>query len=106
MQQRGSTRGAWLASDAALDGPATADCRSAPLSGPATSYHFSGALSYPIRDYTTASKYVLYDSGAFSLQYASLGGDYVGTYRQRSTLKTARRLFERERMSASAWLSD
>ena len=53
------------------------------LIGPADIYLFSGTLPpYPVRHYTEASKYVLYDNGAFSLQYASLGGEYVGTYRQ------------------------
>jgi hypothetical protein len=53
-----------------------------PLTGPATTYLFSGPLSYQVRDYTTGSKYVLYDNGAFSLQYASLAASYPGTYRQ------------------------
>lgn len=53
-----------------------------PLNGSAASYEFSGPLSYPVRPYTTASKYVLSADGAFSLQYPSLGGEYVGTYRE------------------------
>ncbi len=53
-----------------------------PLMGPADIFLFGAKLTYPIRDYTTASKYVLYENGAFLLQYASLGGEYVGTYRQ------------------------
>ena len=53
-----------------------------PLSGPATSYHYSGPLDHPVTGYTTTSKFVLYDSGAFSLQYASLALEYVGSYRQ------------------------
>jgi hypothetical protein len=53
-----------------------------PLIGPASTYLFAERLSYPIRDYTIASKYVLYDDGAFSLQYQSIAAPYVGTYRQ------------------------
>jgi len=54
-----------------------------PLTGPASTYLFSGNVPpYPVRPYTEASKYALYDNGAFSLQYASLGHEYVGTYRQ------------------------
>ena len=30
--------------------------------------------------YTAASRYVLYENGRFSLQYASLSGEYAGTY--------------------------
>ena len=33
---------------------------------------------------------MLYNSGAFSLQYASLGGGYVGTYRQENGAITFR----------------
>ena len=50
--------------------------------GPADIYSFSGRLSYPISDYTTASRFVLHDNGTFALQYVSLGGEYVGTYRR------------------------
>jgi hypothetical protein len=58
-----------------------------PLIGPADIYLFSATLPpYPVRPYTTASKYVLYDNGAFSLRYASPGGEYVGTYRQENGL--------------------
>jgi hypothetical protein len=56
-----------------------------PVSGPADVYVFSGNLSYPVVGYTTTSRYVLYENGAFALQYASLGA-YVGTYRQESGL--------------------
>src|SRR5687767_3486916 len=51
-----------------------------PFSGPTTTYVFSGPLSCPVSGFTTASKYVLYDSGAFSFQYVSLA-EYVGSYR-------------------------
>jgi hypothetical protein len=54
-----------------------------PLSGPATTYHFGGPLSYPVSPFTTTSRYVLYDNGAFSLHYPSSpagGGTYVGVH--------------------------
>ena len=41
-----------------------------PLTGPKTTYVFSAPLSYPVRGYTTASRYVLYDNGAFTFEYA------------------------------------
>ena len=54
-----------------------------PLSGPSTTYHFSASLDYPVRGFTSTSSYVLYDNGAFSLRYESLGdGTYAGSYRQ------------------------
>jgi hypothetical protein len=53
-----------------------------PLTGPATTYLFSGPLSYRVSDYTTGSKYVLYDNGAFTFQYPTQSVPYVGAYRQ------------------------
>ncbi len=41
---------------------------------------FSGRSTYQVRDYTTASRFVLQPSGAFALQYGSLGVEYAGTY--------------------------
>jgi hypothetical protein len=46
---------------------------------------FSEPSTYQVRDYTTVSRFVLRQSelrqgGAFSLQYGSLGREYVGTY--------------------------
>jgi hypothetical protein len=35
---------------------------------------------YPVRDYTKNSRFVLYDNGAFALQYVSVGGEYRGGY--------------------------
>ena len=57
-----------------------------PLTGPATTYLFSGPLSHPVSGYTTASKYVLYDNGAFSLEYEEFATPYLGTYRQENGL--------------------
>lgn len=54
-----------------------------PLSGPSTTYHFSAPLDYQVSGFTLTSSYVLYDNGAFSLRYESLGeGTYTGSYRQ------------------------
>jgi len=41
---------------------------------------FDHALGFPVRDYTTQSRFVLYDSGAVALQYVSLGNAYHGGY--------------------------
>ena len=41
---------------------------------------FSGPATYRVRDYTTASRFVLQPGSSFSLQYGSLGIEYVGTY--------------------------
>jgi hypothetical protein len=44
---------------------------------------FDRELSYPVSDYTKKSRFVLYDNGAFVLQYPSLGeGGYPGGYRE------------------------
>jgi hypothetical protein len=40
---------------------------------------FSGPLSYPVSDFTTRSKYVLYDNGAFWLDLVS---PFLGVYQQ------------------------
>jgi hypothetical protein len=54
-----------------------------PLSGPSRTFTFDRELSYPVRDYTRNSRFVLYDNGAFVLQYPSLGdGGYRGGYTQ------------------------
>jgi hypothetical protein len=52
-----------------------------PLSGPSRTFVFDRALSYAASDYTKTSRFVLYDNGAFVLQYPSLGpGGYRGGY--------------------------
>jgi hypothetical protein len=51
-----------------------------PLSGPANNYVFSRQLEYPVSHFTLTSKYVLYENGAFSLQYVSPAGELVGAY--------------------------
>ena len=40
-----------------------------PLEGPANLYVFSHPLEHPVQDYTTNSTYLLYETGAFALQY-------------------------------------
>jgi hypothetical protein len=50
-----------------------------PLSGPARIFVFDRELSYPVAAYTKTSRFVLYDNGAFALQYEGLG-EYRGRY--------------------------
>ena len=49
-----------------------------PLSGPSRTFIFDHPLSYPVSDYTKKSRFVLYDDGAFVLQYDV--GEYRGGY--------------------------
>jgi hypothetical protein len=57
-----------------------------PLSGPSRTFIFDREQSYPVRDdsHTRKSRVVLYDNGAFGLQYPSLrqglGYEYRGEY--------------------------
>jgi hypothetical protein len=48
------------------------------LSGPSRTFAFDHELTYPVHDYTKRSRFVLYDNGAFALQY--LDGQYRGGY--------------------------
>ena len=51
-----------------------------PLSGPSRTFVFDHELAY-VSDYTKHSRFVLYDTGGFVLQYTSLVGDgYRGGY--------------------------
>ena len=53
-----------------------------PLAGPSRTFIFDRELSYRVSDYTRNSRFVLYDNGAFVLQYPSLGeGGYRGGYK-------------------------
>lgn len=61
-----------------------------PLTGPSTSYLYSGQLDHPVNHYTLTSKFVLYENGAFSLQYLSLGGQYTGAYQRDNSRITFR----------------
>jgi len=67
---------------AALPPPAPPPAKTFPsLSGPSRTFLFRGELSYRVRDYTKQSRFVLYDNGAFVLEYPSLGaGGYRGGY--------------------------
>ena len=52
-----------------------------PLSGRSRTFTFDRELSHRVSDYTRSSRFVLYDNGAFVLQYPSLGmGGYRGGY--------------------------
>jgi hypothetical protein len=53
-----------------------------PLEGPANLYAFSHQLEYPVQAHTTTSTYLLYESGAFALQYSTAGRPYVGAYQR------------------------
>ena len=54
-----------------------------PLSGPGKVFNFLSQSSYGVSGYTTRSRYVVYDSGAFGLQYSDNGGfEYRGRYNQ------------------------
>jgi hypothetical protein len=53
-----------------------------PLSGPSRSFMFASELANPVSDNTKNSRFVLYDNGAFVLQYLSLGElGYRGGYK-------------------------
>ena len=52
-----------------------------PLSGPSRTFTFDHA-DYRVAEYTEKSRFVLYDNGAFALQYLNLGGQYKGSYRE------------------------
>jgi hypothetical protein len=52
------------------------------LSGPSRTFFFDRELSSPVSAYTKNSRFVLYDNGAFVLQYLRLGdGGYRGGYK-------------------------
>jgi hypothetical protein len=62
--------------------PASPGVTFPPPSGPSRTFVFDHALGYPVRNYTEQSRIVLYDNGAFALQYLSPIGAYRGTYAQ------------------------
>src|SRR5262245_35716433 len=51
-----------------------------PPSGSSRTFAFERELSYRVSDYTKQSAFVLYDNGAFVLQYKSLHGEFRGGY--------------------------
>ena len=71
-----------------------------PLSGLSRTFTFNRELTYHLTDYTKQSRFVLYDNGAFVLQYVSLGGEYRGGYTESNGVIT----FQWEGWSiAGAW---
>src|SRR5258708_4085295 len=50
------------------------------LSGLSRTFTFDRELTYSVSGYTKQSRFVLYDNGAFVLQYVSLGLEYRGAY--------------------------
>lgn len=60
-----------------------------PVSGAAGVFYFLNQASYPVRGYTTRSRYILYDNGNFALQYDADGGlEYRGSYTKVDSLIT------------------
>ena len=60
-----------------------------PLAGASRTFVFDHELSYRVSDYTKQSRFVLYDNGAFVLQYPSLGGGgYRGGYKDANGIIT------------------
>jgi hypothetical protein len=71
-------------------GPAGADFPA--VSRPARIYLFASKLSYPVSEWTSASRYVLYDDSTFAVQSLRSQGsfEYLGTYTVANTLITFR----------------
>jgi hypothetical protein len=70
-----------------------------PLTGPFRTFVFARDLSFRVADYTRTSQFVLYDNGAFELQYIGLG-----SYRGQYTLSDDTVVFEWEGWStAGRW---
>lgn len=80
--------------------PAPSPSNFPPLSGQSRTFAFNHELTYRVTDYTKQSRFVLYDNGAFVLQYVSLGGEYRGGYTEANGIIT----FQWEGWSsAGAW---
>ena len=58
-----------------------------PVSGQARIFVFDRELSYAVQDYTRNSRFVLYASGGFVLQYAGRG-EYLGRYTEANGVVT------------------
>ena len=75
-----------------LTGPTatTPSPRTPGLSRPAQIYVFARGLSYPVSEWTSDSRYVLYDDDTFALQFLLSQGSfqYRGTYTKANTLIT------------------
>ena len=59
-----------------------------PLSGSSRTFAFDHELAYAVRDYTTQSRFVLYDSGSFALEFPSVGREYHGGYTEANGVMT------------------
>ncbi len=70
-----------------LPSPAQTPPSFPPLSGPARTFVFERA-DHRVAEYTEKSRFVLYDNGAFALQYPTLGGQYRGSYKEENGLIT------------------
>jgi hypothetical protein len=80
--------------------PAPSPSNFPPLSGLSRTFVFNHELTYRLTDYTKQSRFVLYDNGAFVLQYVSLGLEYRGGYTESNGVIT----FQWEGWStAGAW---
>jgi hypothetical protein len=51
-----------------------------PIAGPGRIFNFRDSPWPRISAYTETSRFILYDNGSFTLQYASFSGEYRGTY--------------------------
>lgn len=70
-----------------------------PLEGPSRTFVFDHELSYGVADYTKKSRFVIYDDGAFNLEYPSVNGaGYRGAYKEENGVIA----FEWEDSSAAA----
>ena len=60
------------------------------VSRPARIYQFASGLSNPVREWTSSSRYVLYDDGGFALQFLRSQGsfEYRGTYTEANAVLT------------------
>jgi hypothetical protein len=67
-----------------------------PLEGPARTFGFDRDAGFRVGDHTRTSRFILYDNGAFELQY-----DGLASYRGRYTLSDATVVFEFQANPAS-----
>jgi len=72
----------------AIPSPAPPATTFPPALGPSRVFTFDRALTYRVSDYTARSRFVLYDNGAFALQYISLGAEYRGRYMEANGIVT------------------
>jgi hypothetical protein len=78
--------------------PVTTPPNFPPLSGLSHTFRFSQELAPRVSSYTKESRFILYDNGAFVLQYA--GGAYLGRY---SVSNGAVTFVWRDSTAASHW---